>query len=362
MHSLLEEIKKESESLPIENILSETQIPIQKDLVDSKRSYQEELKTLTQNRGRSLFFPYLGSGLGRGPYVCLNDGSLKLDLIGGIGVHILGHSHPAVLEAALEASLSDIVMQGNLQCNSELVRLSEKLVEISTRKSSLKHVWITTCGVMANENALKICRQKKKGARKVIAMKSAFAGRSTLMAEITDNPALRENLPRYEEVLRVPFYDKENEALSKEKSLKALQEHVSKHKNNICAFVLECVQGEGGIRVGSREYFFPLLEFCKQNSIPIWFDEVQSFCRTGHFFAYETLGLEDFVDVCTVGKALQSAATFFSEEFKPSPGLLGGTFCGSSVSLAVGYSILNFLDKGDFMGEHGTTSRLFSPF
>src|SRR5689334_21900277 len=76
-------------------------------------------------RGRPLFFQYVGSGIGRGVYVELEDGSVKLDLINGIGIHLMGHSHPRVIAASLRGSLSDIVMQGNLQPNKEYLAFSE---------------------------------------------------------------------------------------------------------------------------------------------------------------------------------------------------------------------------------------------
>src|SRR6185503_14078008 len=112
------------------------------------------------------------------------DGSVKLDLINGIGIHLFGHSHPRLLEAALRGACSDIINQGNLQPNKEYVKLAQKLVELAGRKSRLRHVWITTSGSRANENALKISRQKKTPARMVLAMDRAFAGRTTMMAEI----------------------------------------------------------------------------------------------------------------------------------------------------------------------------------
>lgn len=74
-------------------------------------------------RGRPLYHSYMGTGAGRGPYVELEDGSVKLDLINGIGIHIMGHSHPRVMKAAVRGSLSDVIMQGNLQPNNEYLKI-----------------------------------------------------------------------------------------------------------------------------------------------------------------------------------------------------------------------------------------------
>lgn len=313
---------------------------------------KEMIDRLGVTRGRPLFFPYIGSGVGRGPYVELEDGSVKLDLINGIGIHIMGHSHPRVIAASLRGALSDVVMQGNLEPNKEYLELSKKLLDIASRNSRLKHVWLSTCGTMANENALKACRQKKTPARMILAMEAAFAGRSTMMAEITDNPGFKVGLPSYNEVLRIPWYNKKD-ARSAEKSLNILKEHVAKHDKNICCFSFEPMQGEGGYNVAPREYFLPLLDFCRESQIPIWLDEVQTFTRTGRFFAFETLGLGDYVDVCTIAKTAQNGATFYTEELNPKPGLIAGTFSGSSAALSAGLEILNILDKENYMGPNG---------
>ncbi len=312
-------------------------------------------------RGRPLHYPYIGSGVGRGCYVELEDGSVKLDLINGIGIHVLGHSHPRVMAAAMRGALSDVVIQGNLQPNREYYEFSKKILEIASRRSRLKHVWLSTCGAIANENALKACRQKATPARMILAMKSAFAGRSTMMAEITDNPGFRVGLPEYQEVLRIPWFDK-HDARSIENSLRIMKEHVAKHENNVSCFTFEPMQGEGGYNVAPREFFLPMLEFCREKKIPVWVDEVQTFTRTGQFFAFETLGIGDYVDVCTVAKTAQTGATFFTQEMNPKPGLISGTFSGSSAALSAGHEILEVLDKENYMGPNGKIQQIHNEF
>lgn len=323
--------------------------------------YQKFCQQVGQLRGRPLYYNYIGSGAGYGPYVELEDGSVKLDFINGIGIHILGHSHPEVIKASLEASLSDVTMQGNLQPNQEYRLVLEKLVEIASRKSALKYAWPTTCGAMAGENALKIVRQKTKAA-KIIAMKNAFAGRSMMMAEITDNPAFKQGLPDYNEVLRIPFFDPYNPEESSKQALQMFKDHVQKNKGQISTFCFEPMQGEGGYNVAPREYFLPMLDICKNEGIPIWFDEVQTFGRTGEFFAYETLDLGQYVDILTVAKSLQGAATLYTEELNPQAGLISGTFAGSTVALNVGRKILDHLDNGTYMGPQGQIQKIHNKF
>jgi len=136
------------------------------------------------------------------------------------------------VRATLRGALSDVVQQGNLQPNVEYLEYSERLAALARKNSRMKYAWLATCGTMANENALKICRQKKTGARMILTFKNAFAGRSTMMTEITDNPSFKVGIPDYNEVLRLPFYDPK---VPKDTTLNVLKEHVAKHEGKSAA-------------------------------------------------------------------------------------------------------------------------------
>lgn len=312
-------------------------------------------------RGRPLFYPFVGTGAGHGPYVEVEDGSIKLDLINGIGIHIFGHGHPELRAATIRGALSDVVMQGNLEPNLEYTRLGKKLVELASKNSRLKYVWLATCGTMANENALKMSRQKNSPAKLIIAMNNAFAGRSTMMAEVTDNPAYKQGLPEYNEVLRIPFYDK-NDPRSSEKSLSAFKQHVANNEGKIACFSFEPMLGEGGYRNAPREFFVPILEFCKEKKIAVWADEVQTFMRTGELFAFETLDLGQYMDIVTIAKTLQAGATLYTEEYNPQPGLVAGTFSGSTASLAAGIKSLDLITEGGYFGKNGKIQKIHNEF
>lgn len=320
---------------------------------------EKDIQQLGAVRSRPLFYNYMGSGVGRGPYVELTDGSVKMDLINGIGIHLFGHSHPKVVRATLKGALSDVVQQGNLQPNTEYLNFSDKILKIAQRNSRLKYVWLSTCGTIANENALKMARQKMRGPRMIMTFKNAFAGRSTMMTEITDNASFKVGIPEYNEILRLPFYDPKGPA---DKTLNAMKEHVAKHEGNISCFVFEPMLGEGGYRAATHDFYKPLLEFCKEKGIPIWADEIQTFSRTGNFFAFESLCIGQYIDICTIAKTAQNGATFFTEEFKPDPGLLGGTFSGSTPALTAGLEILTMLDEGDYMGPTGKVMQIHKDF
>lgn len=325
-----------------------------------KESSKQKIEGIGLSRGRPLHYPYMGTGAGRGPYVELEDGSVKLDLINGIGIHLMGHAHPRVMTAAIRGALSDVLIQGNLQPNNEYRLYTEKLVKIAGRNSRLKHAWLATCGTMANENALKLSRQKNSPARMVLSFKDAFAGRSTMMAEVTDNPAYKQGLPEYHEVLRIPFYDK-RDPKSGEKALSALKEHVAKHEGNISVFGFEPMLGEGGYQAAPREFFVPLLDFCKSKKIAIWADEVQTFTRTCEYFAFETLNLGQYIDICTIAKTAQNGATLYTEEYNPKPGLIAGTFSGATSAMTAGMEMMDMLAEG-FLGPQGRIQQIHQRF
>jgi len=331
--------------------------PAQPAFVDAGKAWCDKV---AQFRGRPLHYPYVGTGAGRGPFVELEDGSIKLDLINGIGIHLMGHGHPRIMQASVRGALSDIVTQGNLQPNREYEVFTEKIVKLASKNSRLKYAWLSTCGTMANENALKLSRQKNSPARMIMSFKNAFAGRSTMMAEVTDNTAYKVGLPEYNEVLRIPFYDK-NDPQSGAKALATMKEHVAKHGKNISAFAFEPMLGEGGYQAAPREFFVPMLEFCKEQGIAVWADEVQTFTRTGELFAFETLGIGQYIDICTLAKTAQVGCTLYTEEYNPKPGLIAGTFSGSSVSLSVGIEILDMLQEG-FLGKDGRIMQIHNRF
>lgn len=340
-----------------EKSLSTVSAPQAEAMDHGKRVFDE----IGKHRGRALNYQFVGTGAGSGTFVEVEDGSVKMDLINGIGVHLFGHGHQKIREAAVRGALSDVVMQGNLEPNHEYVKLSKMMVDLASKNSRLRHVWFSTCGTMANENALKLARQKNTPAKLVIGMKNAFAGRSTMMAELTDNPAYKEGLPEYNEVLRIPWYDSKNPR-SSEEILRKFKEIVAANPKQVATFVFEPMLGEGGYRTAPRDFFIPILEFCKEQHIAVWADEVQTFMRTGELFAFETLGLGQYIDLCTVAKTLQTGATLFTEEYNPKPGLIAGTFSGASASLAAGITSLEILTKEGYLGADGKIQKLHRSF
>ena len=123
--------------------------------------FGEMLESFGRLRGGKLWYPYIGSGIGRGALVELADGSVKYDMINGIGVHGLGHSDAGLIAAGIDGAVGDTVMQGNLQANADAMGLCDDLLRLAnTHGAALDHCFLTTSGAMANENALKMIFQK----------------------------------------------------------------------------------------------------------------------------------------------------------------------------------------------------------
>lgn len=326
---------------------------------DLKASYDDTIAKFQNNRGGNLLFPYLSSGLGHGPFVKLADGSVKYDFIIGIGVHIMGHSHPDVMRASLKGALADTVMQGNLQQDVESAAFTETLLQAAKAQGSrLAHCFLTSTGVMAGENALKLAFQKKTPAKRLLCLNKCFMGRTLIMSNTTDNPAYREGLPKFIDVDYVPFFDSKNPAVSRELALKTLKQHLADHPGEYAAMCFELVMGEGGFYVGDTDYYRSLMDVVKQHDIPILIDEVQSFARTSQLFAFQHFGLDQYVDAVWIGKASQACATLFTEALKPKPGLLSQTYTASSTSIHAGHAILKHLLSGGYYGSEGRMVKL----
>jgi 4-aminobutyrate aminotransferase-like enzyme len=290
--------------------------------------------------------------MGRGALVELIDGSVKYDLITGIGFNLLGHAHPELISEQIDASV-DSVMQGNLEPGIEAKALLRELLA-SVENSRLRKGWFATCGTMANELALKIVRQRKSPATGVLAFRECFAGRSTAMQEVTDNPKYREGQPTYGEVSYLDFYDPTlGVAASVERTCLQIKEQVNARPGHFAVLMLELVQGEGGIRFAPPEYYRKIFEFSRDQGLFIWVDEIQTFARTGELFAFQTFGLDSWVDLVTVGKALQACAVLFTDELNPKAGLIAGTFAGSVGALRSGKRMLQVLKTGNFLGKEG---------
>jgi len=332
------------------------------DSPEAKENYQKLIQEFVKDRGRELYYPLLASGLGNGPFLELMDGSVKYDMITGIGVNFFGHTHPSLIEEMVDGLSSD-VMQGNLEPGIEMKDLLSTILAKVGTGCRISHAWAMCSGTMVNEIALKIIRQKKAPATKILAFQDCFAGRSTAMQEITDNAGYRQGQPVYGEVQYLPFFDsKKGLEVSISNTLGAMKEILKRYPDRFAALMIELVQGEGGFQFAPREFYVKVFEEAKKANLAIWVDEIQTFGRTGELFAYQKFGLNEYVDVVTIGKLLQSCMVLFTDEYNPKPGLVAGTFSGSTAATRTGKRVLELLSEQGFLGPKGRIEELSSRF
>lgn len=316
--------------------------------------YRQLLERLSQARGGATYFPYLSSGLGRGPLVELADGSVKFDFISGIGVHGLGHSHPEMLDAGIDAALEDTVMQGNLQQHPPALLVCERMLELANRRGAqLAHCLLSTSGAMANENALKIAFHNRFPADRILAIDHCFAGRSIATAQLTDRPQYRQGIPTALAVDYLPMVTTESSQSAVDAGLATMRKTLERYPGKHAALWLELVAGEGGYYPASPDYIRGLCTAAREANVLVIFDEIQTFARLSEPFAYEHFGYDAFADIVTFGKITQVCGTLYRHELKPKGPLLSQTFIAASSSIAAALRVLDKLESAGCFGANG---------
>lgn len=269
-----------------------------------------------------------------------NNGTKYLDFYGGHAVISIGHSHPHYIQR-IEKQLHKIAFYSNSVQNALQNELAEKL----GKKSGYDNYQLFLCnsGAEANENALKMASfyTKKK---KVIAFQRAFHGRTSAAVAVTDNSKLVAPLNQQHEVI---FVEWEN--------LAAVQQAVL--QGDICAVIIEGIQGVGGIHVPSTEFLQGLAVLCQAHDIVLIVDEIQSgYGRTGEFFAHQHAGIQP--DIITTAKGMGNgfpvAGVLLHPKFQPKEGLLGTTFGGNHLACAAALAVLEVMDN-EYLVENAQT-------
>lgn len=326
-------------------------------------TYQKMLERLSAARGGATYFPYLSSGLGRGPLVELADGSIKFDFITGIGVHGLGHSHPEMLDASIDAALEDTIMQGNLQQHPPSLRVCERMLQLANHQGAgLGHCLLSTSGAMANENALKIAFHNRQPADRVFAIDNCFAGRSIATAQLTDRPQYRQGVPTALAVDYLPMVTTHSPAGAVEAGLAAMRKSLARYPGKHAALWVELVAGEGGYYPADPAYMAGLCRLAHESNVLVIFDEVQSFSRLSQPFAFQHFGLDAMADIVTFGKITQVCGTLYRPALKPKGPLLSQTFIAASSSIAAALRVLDELERVNCFGIDGQNMRRHAVF
>lgn len=342
-------------------LINETIIEYQNKYIEklqsSKKDNQTSLNQAQNLRGNRLAFPYISSSLGHGSKVLLTDGSIKLDFINGIGAH-MGHGLEFLRNASIDASIEDTIMQGNLQQNER----SFEVMKLLLQQSRMDHCILTSSGAMANENALKLLFHHQPNKRRIMAFEHCFMGRSMVLAQITDKSNYRKGLPANIPVDYVPFYNSSSPKKSIQNTRDAIHKIIKRYPNDHAGFCMELIQGEGGYNIGDERFFNAIIQLLKNEGIPVFVDEVQTFGRTSELFCSAHFNILKDVDVISIGKLSQVCATIYRKALTPQPGIISQTYTSSTTAIECGYQIIQYLIKENHFGKHGKNMSLGNYF
>ena len=281
---------------------------------------------------------------GKGCKVWDENGQEYLDLYGGHAVISIGHSHPHYIEKVTE-QLQKIGFYSNSVINKLQQQLAERLGKISGYDDY--QLFLINSGAEANENALKLASFTN-GRTRVLSCEKAFHGRTSLAVEVTNNPKIIAPINANNHVTYLPMND-----------LPAWEAELQ--KGDVCAVILECIQGVGGIKLATPEFAQGLAAACKKYGTILICDEIQcGYGRSGKFFAHQWLGIRP--DIITVAKGIANGfpmgAVLIGPEFKPVYGQLGTTFGGNHLACAAALAVLdvfeaeNLVENAHEVGEY----------
>lgn len=268
---------------------------------------------------------------GKGCHVWDDKGQEYLDLYGGHAVISIGHAHPHYVKR-----ISEQVAQLGFYSNSVINRLQEQLAERLGKACGYEdyQFFLINSGAEANENALKLASFYN-GRTRVLSAEKAFHGRTSLAVEVTNNPKIIAPINDGGHVTYLPLND-----------LDAWQKEIK--KGDVCAVIIECIQGVGGIRMVSQDFLEGLRQACDETNTVLICDEIQcGYGRSGKFFAHQHLGVRpDMITVAKgIGNGFPMGGVLISPKFTPIYGQLGTTFGGNHLACAAALAVLDVIEE-----------------
>ena len=277
---------------------------------------------------------------GKGCYTYDTEGNEYLDLYGGHAVISIGHSHPYYINKITEQA-QRLTFYSNSVKNSLQQPLADKLGKISGYEDY--SLFLINSGAEANENALKLASFHT-GKKKVIAFSKAFHGRTSAAVKVTDNPKIVAPINDTFEVAFLPLND-----------IERVKKEIS--KGDVCAVIIEGIQGVGGIQVPDTQFLKELRNICTQNQVVLILDEVQSgYGRTGKFFAHQHSGIRpDLITVAQgMGHGFPLGGVLISPAFTPIYGMLGTTFGGNHLACTAACAVLDVMQEENLIENAAT--------
>ena len=268
---------------------------------------------------------------GKGCKVWDENGQEYLDLYGGHAVISIGHCHPHYVEKMTE-QLNNLGFYSNSVINKLQVNVAEKMGKACGYEDY--QLFLINSGAEANENALKLASFKT-GRTRVLSLEKAFHGRTSLAVEATNNPKIIAPINANGHVTYLPIND-----------LAAWEAELA--KGDVCACIIECIQGVGGIRMVTEEFAKGLQAACKKYGAVLICDEIQcGYGRSGKFFAHQWLDIRP--DIITVAKGIANGfpmgGVLISPDFVPEYGQLGTTFGGNHLACAAATAVLDVMES-----------------
>jgi len=268
---------------------------------------------------------------GKGCHVWDDKGEEYLDLYGGHAVISIGHSHPHYVKMLSEQA-GRLGFYSNSVVNPLQRQLAERLGQVCGYDDY--SLFLINSGAEANENALKLASFYN-GRTRILAAEKAFHGRTSLAVEATNNPKIIAPVNANNHVTFLPLND-----------LDAWKTEIE--KGDVCACILECIQGVGGIRMATPEFAQGLSAICQQTDTVLICDEIQcGYGRTGRFFAHQWLGIRpDLITVAKgIGNGFPMGGLIISPRFTPVYGQLGTTFGGNHLACSAALAVLNVMEE-----------------
>jgi acetylornithine aminotransferase len=273
---------------------------------------------------------------GKGCRVWDEDGQEYLDLYGGHAVISIGHCHPVYVNA-LSDQLQKLGFYSNSVQNSLQKRLAQKLGEVCGYEDY--QLFLVNSGAEANENAMKLASFHN-GRTRILSFEKAFHGRTSLAVEATANPKIIAPINANNHVTYLPLND-----------IEAWKAELQ--KGDVCACIIECIQGVGGIRMVTPEFYRQLRQLCTETGTVLICDEIQcGYGRSGKFFAHQHLfgpQKELAPDMITVAKGICNgfpmSGLLISPRFAPVYGQLGTTFGGNHLACAGALAVLEVIEQ-----------------
>jgi acetylornithine aminotransferase len=268
---------------------------------------------------------------GQGATVWDDKGEEYLDLYGGHAVISIGHSHPHYVEKITE-QVNKLGFYSNSVKNPLQQEVADKLGRLSGYEDY--QLFLINSGAEANENALKLSSFYN-GRTRVLAVEKAFHGRTSLAVEATNNPKIIAPINANNHVTFLPLND-----------LTPWEQEIS--KGDVCACIVECIQGVGGIRLADKDFMYGLQKLCEAHNTVLICDEIQcGYGRSGKFFAHQHLDISP--DIITVAKGIGNgfpmAGVLISPKFTPVYGMLGTTFGGNHLACAAAIAVLDVMKE-----------------